>query len=163
MATGLFEQEKNRIMASASASAGDSLDGMVIDFEYYLVYTCPSLAEGTITATQDPSCLIVAACIALPDAKPASVAEEISAAWQRDLRYGFGDAHQLRQTPTAVALDFATLTEEGGIYVTGTIAVRWPRPHESVRRRYWNPTGRPPIDAAPSGRDVSGEEDSAIE
>ena len=148
-------------MASASASAGDDLDGMVIDFEYYLVYTCPSLAEGTIATTQDPSCMIVATCIALPDAKPTSIAEEIRAAWQRNLRYGFGETHQLRQTSTSVAMDFATLTDEGGIYVTGTIVVRWPRPGEAVRRKYWDPTGQRATDDS-SGRGVPGQAGSEI-
>lgn len=134
---------------------------MVIDFEYYLVYTCPSLAEGTIATTQDSSCMIVATCIALPDAKHTSIAEEISAAWQRDLRYGFGETHQLRQTPTSVAMDFATLTKERGIYVTGTILVRWPRPGEAVPRRYWDPTGQRAIDES-SGRGASGQAGSEI-
>ncbi|WIX76717.1 hypothetical protein QRX50_35500 [Amycolatopsis carbonis] len=125
-AVELFEDVKTLIMSSALASAGDNLDGMTLDFDYYLIYTCSSLADGTITKTADPNQLLIAACTAHRDATPTLVAEEITTAWLRDLRYGFRETHRLRQTTTRVELDFATQTSEHGIFVTGLITVQWP-------------------------------------
>ena len=122
----LFEDGKNLIMSSASPSTGDSLDGMALDFDYYLLYACSSLASGTITTTTDPDQLLIAACTAHRDATPTLVAEQITTAWLRDLRYSFRDAHRLRQTTTRVELDFATQTSERGIFVTGLVTVQWP-------------------------------------
>jgi len=87
----------------------------------------PSLVRRTIVTAFDPGCLIVATCTARPDAAQSVVGDEVRTVWQRHLCYDPSrEAHRLRQTATTVELDFATQTEEHGIFVTGTISVRWP-------------------------------------
>ena len=126
MDTLMFAEAKARIMASATPSNGDNLDGMAIDFDYYLLDRCPSLEAGTITTTNDPACLLLASCTARVDARPSIVAEQLLNAWLTDLRYTFREAHRVRRTPTTVELDVATQTGIAGIFVTAQIAVRWP-------------------------------------
>lgn len=124
----LFEDVKTLIMSSASPSTGNNLIGMMMDFDHYVLGTCSSLANGTVTQTADPDRLIVADCTAHRDATPTLVAEQITSAWARDLRYRFRETHRLRQTAMRVELDFATQSGERGIFVTGLITVRWPTP-----------------------------------
>lgn len=124
----LFEEALNQIMASAMPSDELNLSGMSIDFDCYLEMRCPTLATITITTQHDRPGHLVADCVAHPTAEPSVVAAEIQKAWLTDLRYGYREAHRLRQTPTTVVLNFATQTSDDGtgIYVVGSIVVRWP-------------------------------------
>lgn len=124
----LFEEALNQIMASAIPSDKLNLSGMSIDFDCYLEMRCPTLATITLTSQPDRPGHLVAECVAHPTAKPSVVAAEIQTAWLTGLRYGYREAHRLRQTPTMVVLDFATQTSDDGtgIYVAGSIVVQWP-------------------------------------
>jgi hypothetical protein len=62
------------------------------------------------------------------------VAEQITTARLRDLRYSFRDTHRLRQTAARVELDFATQSGEHGIFVTGLISVQWARSPEPEQK-----------------------------
>jgi hypothetical protein len=120
-----FEKARQEIMASGTPSTGDDLLGMVIDFEEYLP-RCPVLATVKVTQTYNQDALIVTNCVAEQGASPEAVAEQLADVWQRNLRYHYREAHQLRQTPTTVELEFVTQIDEQAFYVTGTIAVSWP-------------------------------------
>ncbi|MBB5867115.1 hypothetical protein F4553_000494 [Allocatelliglobosispora scoriae] len=124
VSTDSFEQDKREMMASGTPSDGDNLDGMMIDFDHYLVFKCRALGKGTVAATGDPARLLLVTCAAASGASPEEIAAEISGAWRSYLRYGFREAHRIRDTPTTVELDFATQSGEGGIFVTGTVVVR---------------------------------------
>jgi hypothetical protein len=122
----MFEDAKQAIMQSAIPSGGDNLLGMRMDMDAYLIMRCPSIASVTVTADSNPGRLLTVECIAAAETLATDVSQELQTVWLNDLCYRFRETHRLRQTATTVELDFATQTsDEDGIFVTGTIVVRW--------------------------------------
>jgi hypothetical protein len=120
-----FQDARRQIMASGEPSGGHDLLGMEVDFDVYL-RRCPALTTVKVTQTDNPDALIVANCVAHPTASSDAVSEQLVDIWQRDLRYPYREAHQLRRSHDTVELDFATQIGEQEFYVTGTVTVRWP-------------------------------------
>jgi hypothetical protein len=51
--------------------------------------------------------------------------EALVSIWQDKLRYHYRATHRLRQDSFGVYLDVVTLSDDGGIFVTGLIKATW--------------------------------------
>lgn len=119
-----FEEAKRQMMSSGIASDGVNLDGMSIDFDAYL-FMAELFEQIAVHRTGDPDCLLIASCRVAPGLAPTMVGDGLVSVWQDKLRYHYNAAHRLRQDHFGLYLDVVTLSEDGGIYVTGLIEATW--------------------------------------
>jgi hypothetical protein len=124
MSEGLFDEAKRQMMTASSPSDGPNLDGMSIDFDAYL-FMAELFGTVEVRKTGDPDCLLIASCTVNRGKAPTAVGEALVNIWQDKLRYHYRAAHRLRQDDVGVYLDVATLTDDGGIFVTGLIKATW--------------------------------------
>ena len=120
----LFEEAKRQMMASGTPSDGPNLSGMGIDFDAYL-FMAELFEHVAVHQTGDPDCLLTASCRVARGGTPTAVGEALVSIWQDKLRYHYNAAHRLRQDHLGMYLDVATLSDAGGIFVTGLIAATW--------------------------------------
>jgi hypothetical protein len=121
---GKFIEAVRAVASTAPPADPDNLSGMSIDFDHYL-WRCPSIRKVAVSSSSDPARQLTARCLAERAASPRRVAEEITQAWLRDLRYSCWEAHSLRITPTEVELHAATQIDKGGYFITAVIIVEW--------------------------------------
>lgn len=124
MSEELFDEAKRQMMAAGSPSDGVNLDGMSIDFDAYL-FMAGLFERVVIHQTCDSDCLLIASCIVNCGRTPRAVGEALVSIWQDRLRYNYRAAHRLRQDHLGVYLDVVTLSDDGGIFVTGLIKATW--------------------------------------
>ncbi|WP_164842603.1 CPCC family cysteine-rich protein [Actinoplanes solisilvae] len=118
------------IAGAAPAADPDNLSGISIDFDHYL-WRCPSIREVAVSSSADPARPLTARCLAESSASPRRVAEEITQAWQRDLRYAYWETHSVRITSTSVELHAATQVDKDGYFITAVILVGWSKPADT--------------------------------
>jgi hypothetical protein len=121
----------SEFIAAVRAAAGtappadpDNLSGMLIDLDHYL-RRCPSIRRVAVSSSPDPARQLTARCLAEHAASPRRVAEEITRAWLRDLRYSYWETHSVRIAPTSVELHVATQIDKDGYFITAVIIVVW--------------------------------------
>lgn len=124
MSEDLFDDAKRQMMAAGSPSDGPDLDGMSIDFDAYL-FMAELFETVEVHKTGDPECKLIASCTVNRRRTPTAVGEALVNIWQDKLRYHYCAAHRLRQDHLGVYLDVVTLTDDGGIFVTGLIKATW--------------------------------------
>ena len=112
------------VAGTAPPADPDNLSGMSIDFDHYLG-RCPSIRKVAISSSPDPARQLTARCLAERAASPGRVADEITRAWLRDLRYSYWEAHSVRTTATSVELHVATQPGKRDYFITATIIVEW--------------------------------------
>jgi len=120
----LFDEAKRQMMAAGVPSDGVNLDGMSIDFDAYLGMA-KLFEHAAVHQTGDPDCLLIASCRIAPGGTVAAVGEALVSIWQDKLRYHYRATHRLRQDSFGVYLDVVTLSDDGGIFVTGLIKATW--------------------------------------
>ncbi|GAA1393168.1 hypothetical protein ACFQZ4_37305 [Catellatospora coxensis] len=121
-----FDEAKRQMMTVGSPSDGPNLDGMSIDFDAYL-FMAELFEHVAVHQTGDLDCMLIASCTVDHGKTPTVVGEALVDIWQDKLRYHHRAAHRLRQDDFEVYLDVATLTHDGGIFVTGLIKATWNR------------------------------------
>lgn len=124
MSADLFDEAKRQMMAAGTPSDGPNLDGMSIDFDAYL-FMAELFENVAVHRTGDLDCMLTASCRVGPGGTRTAVGEALVNIWQDKLRYHYRAAHRLRQDDFGVYLDVATLTGDGGIFVTGLIEATW--------------------------------------
>lgn len=124
MSEDVFDEAKRQMMAAGTPSDGLNLDGMSIDFDAYL-FMAELFEHVAVHQTGDPDCLLIASCRVAPGGTPTAVGEALVRVWQGELRYRYNAAHRLRQDHRGVYLDVVTLSDDGGICVTGLIKATW--------------------------------------
>jgi hypothetical protein len=124
MSEELFDDVERQMMAAGSPSDGPNLDGMSIDFDAYL-FMAKLFQRVEVQQTGDPKCLLIASCTVEGVQTATAVGEALVNIWQDGLRYDYRAAHRLRQDDIGVYLDVVTLTDDGGIFVTGLIEATW--------------------------------------
>jgi hypothetical protein len=118
-----FHLLKRKIMAQGTPGSRDDLEGMMIDFQHSLDQS-RLLTRVHLKKTGDPDCMIETTC--QPAAETLAISEvvaEIERLWMEELRYHQFEAHAIHRADYQEALDFITVGEHGGSYVTGRIAV----------------------------------------
>lgn len=122
------DAEKRRVVADGQPSSGADLEGMELDFGYYLT-SCGLLDEKSIKVrrTGDPMCLLDVRCRVAAGVRLEDAAEELARLWMSGLRYDYFEAHELVVRDDAARLEFLTQMNPHGLYVTGTLAVE-PQP-----------------------------------
>jgi hypothetical protein len=119
-----FEVTKDEIMRTFAPSAGSSLDGFLMDVDFYLNQS-EAWSRPKVKKTRDPGCLLSATASAALSLSPANATAELQRIWCEYLAYDERGAHMFSVETSAVTLDYVTAARSLG-YVTGRIVIRLP-------------------------------------
>lgn len=128
MNPGEFDAARQEICASGSASDGDNLLGMEMDFCGYLGDPAsadedPGLWHEMSVSRAEESEWLIAGCARGRRQDAQAIGAELSRRWLEKLRYGFREAHTIVQSDDEVALLAVTQIGLQGLWVTAAVRV----------------------------------------